>query len=50
MIPKWIAALIKEDLAFISGDGEASHNFCYIDNTIQANLLAAVVSSERTID
>ena len=49
MIPKWIAALINEVPVFISGDGEASRNFCYIDNTIQANLLAAVVCIERTI-
>lgn len=41
VIPKWIAAMIKDQSVFINGDGETSRDFCYIDNTIQANLLAA---------
>jgi UDP-N-acetylglucosamine 4-epimerase len=41
VIPKWIASMIKNEPVFINGDGETSRDFCYIDNTVQANLLAA---------
>ena len=46
VIPKWIAAMIKGDDVYINGDGETSRDFCYIENTIQANILAAVSDSE----
>jgi UDP-N-acetylglucosamine 4-epimerase len=49
VIPKWIAAMIKDERVFINGDGETSRDFCYIDNTIQANLLAAAASDEAAI-
>ena len=41
VIPKWTAAMIAGESVFINGDGETSRDFCYIDNTVQANLLAA---------
>ncbi|MFB1496387.1 MULTISPECIES: SDR family oxidoreductase [unclassified Thiocapsa] len=41
VIPKWTAALIAGQEVFINGDGETSRDFCYIDNAVQANLLAA---------
>lgn len=41
VIPKWISSMIKNEPVFINGDGETSRDFCYIDNTVQANLLAA---------
>ena len=41
VIPKWIASMIKREPVYINGDGETSRDFCYIDNTVQANLLAA---------
>jgi UDP-N-acetylglucosamine 4-epimerase len=45
VIPKWIAAMIKNEPVYINGDGETSRDFCYIDNTIQANLVAATVTN-----
>ena len=42
VIPRWTAAMIQGDTVRIFGDGETSRDFCYIDNTVQANLLAAV--------
>ena len=42
VIPKWIAAMIKGDDVYINGDGETSRDFCYIDNVVQANILAAL--------
>lgn len=47
VIPKWIAAMIKNEPVFINGDGETSRDFCYIDNAVQANLLAATASNEE---
>jgi len=45
VIPKWIAAMINNDLVFINGDGETSRDFCYIANAVQANLLAATTEN-----
>ncbi|WP_274608967.1 NAD-dependent epimerase/dehydratase family protein [Lamprobacter modestohalophilus] len=44
VIPKWTAALIKGEAVDINGDGETSRDFCYIDNAVQANLLAATTT------
>ncbi|WP_286264241.1 NAD-dependent epimerase/dehydratase family protein [Thalassotalea atypica] len=46
VIPKWTAAMIKGEQVFINGDGETSRDFCYIDNTVQMNLLAATASDD----
>lgn len=45
VIPKWTAAMINGDMVFINGDGETSRDFTYIDNAVQANLLAATTQS-----
>jgi UDP-N-acetylglucosamine 4-epimerase len=45
VIPKWIASMIKGEPVFINGDGESSRDFCYIDNTVQVNLLAATTEN-----
>ena len=49
VIPKWIAAMIKNESVYINGDGETSRDFCYVDNAVQANLLAATSTSEEAI-
>ena len=41
VIPKWMAAILKNEDIVINGDGETSRDFCYIDNVIQMNILAA---------
>ncbi|CAM3038669.1 NAD-dependent epimerase/dehydratase family protein [Acinetobacter celticus] len=46
VIPKWTAAMIANDDVFINGDGETSRDFCFIDNTVQANILAATASND----
>ncbi|WGZ91674.1 MAG: NAD-dependent epimerase/dehydratase family protein [Candidatus Thiocaldithrix dubininis] len=45
VIPKWIASMIKGEPVYINGDGETSRDFCYIDNAVQANLLAATTEN-----
>ena len=44
VIPRWTAAMIGNQDIHINGDGETSRDFCYIDNTVQANLLAATIT------
>lgn len=48
VIPKWTAAMIKGEEVFINGDGETSRDFCYIDNTVQINLLAATATDSES--
>ena len=47
VIPKWFAGLIKDETVFINGDGETSRDFCFIENAVQANLLAATAADEN---
>lgn len=46
VIPKWTAAMIAGEDVFINGDGETSRDFCFVDNAVQANLLAATAIDE----
>lgn len=46
VIPKWTASMIQGEDVFINGDGETSRDFCYIENTVQMNLLAATAPDE----
>jgi len=48
VIPRWIAALVAGKPCVIFGDGSNSRDFCYIDNIVQANLLAATAKPEAT--
>lgn len=41
VIPKFITAMSKGERPHIYGDGEQSRDFTYIDNVVEANLLAA---------
>ena len=41
VIPKWTAAMIAGDEVFINGDGDTSRDFNFIENAVQANILAA---------
>jgi UDP-N-acetylglucosamine 4-epimerase len=43
VIPAFIRALLLQKTAYINGDGSAARDFCYVDNVVQANLLAARV-------
>ncbi len=44
VIPKWTAAMIQGDKVYINGDGETSRDFCFVENAVQANLLAATTA------
>lgn len=46
VIPKWVASMIGNEDVFINGDGETSRDFCFVDNAVQANILAAVAQGD----
>ncbi len=50
VIPKWVAAMLANETVYINGDGETSRDFCYIDNAVQANILAATTRNPDALD
>lgn len=46
VIPKWTDSMIHGVEIFINGDGETSRDFCFVENAIQMNILAAVAPAE----
>ena len=50
VIPKWVAAMLANEPVYINGDGETSRDFCYIDNAVQANILAATTTNPDALD
>ncbi len=50
VIPKWIACMIRNEPVHIDGDGQAARDFCYVDNVVQANLLAAMVGNPAAVN
>lgn len=44
VIPKWICAMLNDEQICINGDGQTSRDFCFIDNVVDANLLAATAN------
>ena len=50
VIPRWIGQLMDGGIPTINGDGETSRDFCYIENVIEANLLAANTSNVEAIN
>ncbi|MDR2056558.1 MAG: SDR family oxidoreductase [Desulfovibrio sp.] len=46
VIPQWFASLIRGETVYVNGDGETSRDFCYIDNVVQANLLASLARDD----
>jgi UDP-N-acetylglucosamine 4-epimerase len=46
VIPKWVAAMIRNEDVMVNGDGETSRDFCFVENAVQANILAAMSHPE----
>lgn len=49
VIPLWIGRMLSGERVYINGDGETSRDFCYIDNAVQANLLAASTTNKEAV-
>ena len=50
VIPRWIAQFVGREPVYINGDGETSRDFCYVENAIQANLLAATTDNPEALN
>jgi UDP-N-acetylglucosamine 4-epimerase len=50
VIPRWIASMLSGEPVYINGDGETSRDFCFIENTVQANILAAMTENPDAVD
>lgn len=50
VIPCWIRALIMGETVHINGSGETSRDFCFVENVIQMNLLAATTMESAAIN
>jgi UDP-N-acetylglucosamine/UDP-N-acetylgalactosamine 4-epimerase len=50
VIPRWVAQFMGREPVYINGDGATSRDFCYVDNAVQANLLAATVSEPAALN
>ena len=50
VIPRWIGQFIGREPVYINGDGETSRDFCYVQNAIQANLLAATTDNPEAVN
>lgn len=50
VIPKWVAAMLKGEPIYINGDGETTRDFCYVDNIVQANILAGTVGAREAVN
>ncbi|HEX2188375.1 MAG TPA: SDR family oxidoreductase [Longimicrobiaceae bacterium] len=50
VIPRWVGSLLTGRECRINGDGETSRDFCYVDNVVQANLLAATTDDPDATD
>jgi len=50
VIPRWIAMLLQGQPVTIFGDGETSRDFSFVENVVQANLLAATTESPAALN
>lgn len=50
VIPKWISCVVNGDEVVVNGDGETSRDFCFVDNAVQANILAAICEEADSLD
>lgn len=50
VMPKWIKAMMSNEEVFINGDGKTSRDFCFIDNVVQMNFLAAISENKSSIN
>lgn len=50
VIPKWVAGLLSGEAIYINGDGETSRDFCFVDNAVQVNLLAATTNDREAVN
>lgn len=47
VIPKWVSTFLEMRSPSIYGDGQISRDFCYVENVVQANILACLSTRQR---
>ena len=47
VMPKWISQILNGEDVYINGDGETSRDFTYIDNVVQANIMAGMTTNKE---
>ena len=50
VIPKFASQLLRHEVPVINGDGSNSRDFTYIDNVVQANLLALTAAAPAAVN
>ncbi len=50
VIPKFVMQLMRHESPVINGDGEYSRDFTYVDNVVQANLLALTTDNPAALN
>ena len=50
VMPKWIANMMQGNAVYINGTGETSRDFCFVENVVQANILAATTENPKAIN
>jgi UDP-N-acetylglucosamine 4-epimerase len=49
VIPIWFRCLFTGEAPVVNGDGETSRDFCFVENVVQANLLAATTANPAAL-
>lgn len=50
VVPLWIDQILNGEACVINGDGETSRDFSYIDNVVQANIMAATQENPQAVN
>ena len=50
VIPKWIQGMLRREPIEIYGDGETRRDFCFVENVVQANVLAAMTADRAAVN
>lgn len=50
VMPKWISSMIIKEQLYINGDGSTTRDFCYVENVVQANILAAITTNKKALN
>jgi UDP-N-acetylglucosamine 4-epimerase len=50
VIPKWILGMLRREPIELYGDGETSRDFCFVENVVQANVLAAMTADRAAVN
>jgi UDP-N-acetylglucosamine 4-epimerase len=50
VVPLWVSNLLKGKACVVNGDGATSRDFCYVENVLQANVLAATTNNQEALN